>query len=156
MLTDRAVEMVLGAGAVTVIAMLAAWTALAERRRSLDSSQWRRTQGIVLTSRVTAGDGRTGMAPRPAITYEYQVDDEIFEGFVVNFGTEFVLRPRQARAMVARHPVGSAVQVWYDPDKPADSVLYRRRRTAKLWFFAGLATLFAAKLWNDALPWLLP
>lgn len=156
MLTDAAVTMVLGAGAVTVVAALAAWTAVAERRRWLDSRQWHWTQGTVLTSGVTRDSGADAIQFRPAITYEYQVGDEIFEGFVVNFGTEVFLRPRQVRAVVDRHPVGSAVQVWYDPDKPADSVLYRRRRTAKLWFFVALATLLAAKLWNDALPLLMP
>lgn len=152
LLTDEAVTAVLSAGAVTVLAVLVGWNAVAERRRSVDSRHWRSTQGWVLNSRV-AFDGTDA---RPAITYEYQVEDEVFEGFIVNFGSESFLSPRQAKALVQRHPVGSAVLVWYDPDNPSDSVLYQSRRTAKLWVISGLLMLWAASLWNDVLPLLNP
>lgn len=152
LLADEAVMSVLAAGAVTILAALVGWTAVAERRRSADSRHWRSTQGWVLTSRVAFD----GIDARPAITYEYQVDEEVFEGFIVNFGSESFLSPRQAKALVRRHPVGSAVLVWYDPDKPSDSVLYQSRRTAKLWVISGLLMLWAASLWKDTLPLLMP
>jgi len=94
-------------------------------------------------------------AARPAITYEYSVGDEAFEGFMVNFGSESYMLPRHARRLVQRHPVGSAVQVWYDPEWPSDSVLYRYRRTTKLWLATAALTVWAAILWKDALPLLM-
>lgn len=152
---DEAVTAVLTAGTVTALAALGAWNAVAEKRRSADSHQWRSVQGWVLTSRV-AFDGTDAEMARAAITYEYELGDETFEGFVVNFGSESFVLPAQAQALVRRHPVGSAVQVWYDPDNPADSVLYRRRRTMKLWLVTGLLALWAASLWKDAVPLLMP
>ncbi|MBC7952901.1 MAG: DUF3592 domain-containing protein [Rhodospirillaceae bacterium] len=155
LLADEAVMAVLGACTVTVLAGLGLWNAMAEGRRSAESHRWRSVQGWVLTSRV-AFDGTDAEMARPAITYEYQVDDEIFEGFIVNFGSESFLLPRQAKALIQRHPVGSAVRVWYDPANPSDSVLYRSRRTVKLWVISGLLILWAASLWKNALPLLTP
>ncbi|MBC7907916.1 MAG: DUF3592 domain-containing protein [Rhodospirillaceae bacterium] len=155
LLADEAITAVLGAGTVTVLAALGLWTAMAEGRRSADSHLWRSVQGWVLTSRV-AFDGTDAEMARAAITYEYQLGDDVYEGFVVNFGSESYLLPRQAAALVRRHPVGSAVRVWYDPANPSDSVLYRRRRTMKLWLVSGLLILWAASLWKDALPLVMP
>lgn len=152
---DEAVSAVLAAGSVSLIAALGLWNAVAEKRRSAQCGQWRSVAGWVLSSRV-AFDGTDAEMARAAITYEYQVEDETFEGFVVNFGSESYVLPQRAKALVRQHPVGSAVQVWYDPAHPSDAVLYRHRRMVKLWVVTGLLAVWAAFLWKDALPLVMP
>jgi len=83
------------------------------------SAAWPSVQGRIEQSEVreTAGEQRL-----PHLRYRYQVDGQDHEGRHVDWAVRRM--PREAaEALVARYPVGAAVEVFYDPAKPAIAVL---------------------------------
>ncbi|HLM58000.1 MAG TPA: DUF3592 domain-containing protein [Pyrinomonadaceae bacterium] len=70
--------------------------------------------------RTTRG-GRTAWTWLPRLTYQYEVGGRVYQGRRIAFykrRTGF-----GAQELVARHPVGSLVQVHYDPARPEEAVL---------------------------------
>lgn len=61
---------------------------------------------------------------RPKIAYSYEVDGKHFQGTRVQFGTRWRERVKsKAASAITLYPVGQPVQVYYDPQRPADSAL---------------------------------
>jgi Protein of unknown function (DUF3592) len=85
------------------------------------AAKWSAVQGRIVSAQVyrdTDSDGDT--RDQPIITYEYVVNGQTFHSKRVKFG----FTPKTNPTM-AKYPAGSVVQVFYDPAKPADSVLER-------------------------------
>jgi hypothetical protein len=94
---------------------------------------WPRTPGTVTHSRIKKGKGWSDMGQgqstggtvyRPKIIYSYEVGGKHFQGTRVQFGTRWRERVKsKAASAITPYPVGQAVQVYYDPQRPGDSVL---------------------------------
>jgi hypothetical protein len=94
---------------------------------------------------VTSSGGRTARTWLPRFTYRYEVGERVYRAGRIAFYRRCT--GSCAQELVARHPAGSQVQVYYDPARPAEAVLDRSFRA--LWvlpFFAvvcgGLAAVF--------------
>ena len=71
---------------------------------------------------------------RPEVTYSYELSGVRYTGDKVNMGgTVSASTDALARRVAAKYPVGVAVEVHYNPDNPADSVL--EPRATVLWLF---------------------
>jgi hypothetical protein len=85
---------------------------------------WQPVTGQVITSHLVIRSDNEGSAEYPDVVYTYSVmgqqyrSDKIFVGGAIG-GTG-------ARKVVERYPVGSAVQVYFDPQHPERSALERR------------------------------
>ncbi|MEW6222224.1 MAG: DUF3592 domain-containing protein [Candidatus Hadarchaeota archaeon] len=62
---------------------------------------------------------------RPAIVYEYSVDNAIYYGNNIVFQSGEYVFPRSSEALevVSKYPAGLKVTVYYDSENPRDSVL---------------------------------
>ena len=95
--------------------------------RGFASKSWSSTQGVVLSSRVSSSPG-LDVIWHPVVTYQYTVDDRAFEGDVIAFHS--LSGPRvggsnraDVQEMADGYAVGTTVEVYYDPQDPAVSVL---------------------------------
>lgn len=118
------------------LAFLRAWLA----------RDWRRTTATVLTSAVhrdpEARDGHVFWSP--VVTYAYEVDGVAYTGRRISLTGHGVRNSAggAARQALGRLGEGERVQVWYDPDDPARSALYRHLGPSSwLALGAGLALL---------------
>jgi len=92
---------------------------------------WRSTTGTITKSGVQSKWRVTGILNYSLIhelqvEYGYEVDGCAYTGRNVTFGTVSSSLRRWEERKAARYAVGQGVEVWYDPDKPSDSVLDRR------------------------------
>jgi hypothetical protein len=93
------------------------------------SRNWQPTTGQVLSSRIVVRYSEEGGGTDyPDVTYGYSVmgqqyqSDRIFVGGAVG--------GLGARKTIERYPVGSPVQVYFNPQRPDQAVLERRSPTA--------------------------
>ena len=133
----------LAIGAVAVFLFFAVvfaaiyWYGLWKNRASRG---WHQVASHVLESGVAgSGDGQA----HPYAVYEYQVGGRTYRNdriFLVNtaFGN-----PRQ---IAAQYPVGMAVQVYYNPNNPAEAALVRNIPSATLYLGLTMLMLLLAAL----------
>ena len=119
------------------------------------SRRWPRANGVVTRSEVRLdrnSDGHDNFAPN--VEYSFEVEGRKFIGTALKFGfiTEtFGTRPK-AEKRVSMFPVGAAVSVSYDPDRPDQCVLERKIDGGifVLFVVGGLWAIFAARMIVEA------
>lgn len=96
--------------------------------RGYRSYRWPSTSGVIISSSVQflpASEDSIDKYFRK-IAYEYEVQKNWLQGDRIRFGEEPGSSYRSyAAEWVAKHGVGAAVTVYYDPDNPAEAVLER-------------------------------
>ena len=107
-----------------LVAVGLVWAGLRGQRRAQSIKNWPTTTGRILsaTTEMRRRSGRSGYSPYPNIMYEYTVGRQQYVSNRVSMGMEMggsLYTPR----VLARYPVGATVQVYYNPDNPADSAL---------------------------------
>jgi len=80
------------------------------------------TDGRVLESRVDVSYDSDGDSYSAVIRYAYEVKGREYIGDRIRYGTKSGGK-RPSQAFVDHHPRGATVKVYYDPLKPAESVL---------------------------------
>jgi hypothetical protein len=90
--------------------------------RSLASGRWPTARGTIESSEVQATRSGGGTAYTPKVVYAYEVRGAHFHGTRI-WRTEFSPPPDQAQRIVSEFPVGSRVQVYFDPSAPDQSLL---------------------------------
>jgi hypothetical protein len=140
-----------------VAAMLAAtgmvWRAIFLGRAS---REWPNADGRVLDLEVKSIQRRHGSGSyRPTVCYAYTVGDREYRGWRIRFTTRLMLGTQsftqaEARAELDDYFPGAAVAVYFDPRRPARSVL--RPGASPAQYFVGWAlgvgtVLVAAALW---------
>jgi len=89
----------------------------------LSSHNWPTVEGRVTKSEgVDWVCGGNHNEARPAIKYEYEVNNERYVGYSVAFNLYACMPLEEARRLVSEYPVGP-VRVWYKPDNPSMSVI---------------------------------
>lgn len=87
----------------------------------------------------------------PAVEYTYMVNGQEFTGKRIWFGEARALLPSASAGVAERYPEGGEVMVYYNPDKPRDSVLERRvyapftLMMAVIWTLTILPVFFLSK-----------
>ena len=123
-----------GSVALLVIGAVALFRAVRTAQEAARAASWPTVPGVVRHSSVkkgrsmfimsNSGMGKGPVVYRAQVIYAYRVNGVPFEGKRVRFGA-----PRRERAknnmqaLVSRYPAEQPVQVRYDPERPADSVL---------------------------------
>ncbi|MDJ0709672.1 MAG: DUF3592 domain-containing protein [Woeseiaceae bacterium] len=83
------------------------------------SLDWPSVEGLIVESRL---DTRAGRPVR--VTYEYVVGNRSYRNDVVRFDQN-ELNPTQQEALVSAYRAGRTIDVYFNPDKPGESVLVR-------------------------------
>ncbi len=113
-----------------LVVLVGASLALRGARRShsgAGATTWPVTRGTILSSSIQVL--RTGTSRRevPLVRYSYQVGLQMYQGSRIRADDEVhdASSGGRAREVLTRYPVGSSVQVFYDPADPARSALER-------------------------------
>jgi len=117
-------------------------------RKTLASRAWPAVAGRMLAAKVESetnrGDEDTADSTTyyPAIQYEYEVGSATFRGSDIAFDRRGYQKPQAAERALLAFPVGSSVQVFYDPTRPGTCVLERKSSTGlPLMLIGGLIAL---------------
>ncbi|MBT3287897.1 MAG: DUF3592 domain-containing protein [Victivallales bacterium] len=101
-------------------------------RAARASTAWPMSEGAITSSEVkkstnrrTSGGRtyRTSTTYRADVKYSYSIDGKSHVGDRVAFGDYGSSTPSRARGIVAKYPLGTKVDVFYDPSSPNESVL---------------------------------
>ncbi len=93
--------------------------------RHLDAKhRYLATTGTVAASRLDVSSDSDGTSYGIAVRYEYAVGGETYSGDRFAFGEVKTPERDYWQGVVDRHPPGAAVTVYYDPERPGESVLH--------------------------------
>jgi len=112
------------------------------KRRAAASLQWPTASGQILSSMIhtitsTDNDGGTTTSYEPKVEYSYAVMGSPMNGSRIAFGA-MGSDYKSAQKILARYPVGAAVEVRYNPEKPTEAVLETSARGATLFTVLGI------------------
>ena len=104
-----------------------------ERLLMRAASRWDSTEGVVESSQVRAevresrrnGRTRSHHAYSAEVVYRFTVGGEPFRGDRLRFAAVEMDSPDAAEREIAAYPPGRTVTVFYDPQRPSESVLER-------------------------------
>ncbi|HXB58031.1 MAG TPA: DUF3592 domain-containing protein [Candidatus Acidoferrales bacterium] len=115
-----------------------------------DAESFPHVQGEVLSSQVMTTTGSKGRINyHPSIRYRYTVDGQEYTGWHYRYDghpTDY----DSARSIMSAHPVGSAIDVYYRPQSPEDSLLSPGVDTSDVGLFFFMAGLMVFLLWPIA------
>jgi len=108
---------------------LLAWWVIA-RRRAAASQAWPAAPGQITSAMVHSfqrrdneGDVTTYYEPR--VEYAYTIAGETHTGKRIAFGAPASANRKRAEQAISHYAPGTAVEVYYNPARPADAVLER-------------------------------
>jgi hypothetical protein len=110
------------------------------------ASKWPVARGRVIRSEVEEDPSAESdsVTYKAAVTYTYEVNGLTYQGDRLTLGTMSSSPRGFALRTTAKYPVGSEIQVHYNPLKPAESVINPRSWTHLIpWLIAALLSAFA-------------
>lgn len=128
-------------GVLSLFAVLLAVFSVVALRKKRIVSRWAPALATVVESGVVWGRGtKGGRTWVLRLAYEYAAGGRVYRARRVAFYKRCT--GTCAQEMAARHPVGSQVQVYYDPAEPAEAVIDRSFRA--VWLLPLFALVCAA------------
>ena len=128
---------------------------LYQRRKLRASLSWPQTTGTVFATDITeteSGNSEDGYSTSfsPEVRYQYEVKGAVYTGTRIGFTGRSYNRPIRAQEVLAAYPVRSQVAVYFNPQKPGDSVLVRQAPGSSviLWVGLGILVLVVAALFR--------
>jgi len=110
-----------------IVALVFVYIWLRGRRASSITKSWPTTTGRVLYSQVEwrHSSGRSGGAYYPSVVYEYQINGQTYQSNTIHPGMEVGYGGFRSKVdqTVAKYPAGGMVEVFYNPENPAQAVL---------------------------------
>ena len=127
------------------------------RDRAAESRAWLSVRGRVYAARVievqqpATIDDRRYTEYRPEIRYEFTVSGKEYAGNRYSLLATAASWRSYAEGVVMRYPIGSEVDVYYDPTDPNRCVLVRDNveRWARLAMIGGSLTFLGALVWGS-------
>jgi hypothetical protein len=114
-----------------LLAVRTLWGVFKNWKQYRASAGWQPIPARILDSRVEESESGSGedysVSYSPIITYEYQTMGQSYRGNLIAFGSEGIGygSRKKAEKVIARHPTGTPVTVYYNPADPSQSVLER-------------------------------
>jgi len=88
------------------------------------SKEWPNANGEVISAVIRGGHLGSDNEFLPIVTYQYTVNEKIFSSQRLTFNDQNHTSLRsEAKRRLKQYPIGSKVQVFYDPEDPAEAVL---------------------------------
>ena len=114
---------------------------LVATKRAKAAQFWPSMPGTVVRSEIvrhddTDSDGSSSVSYEPVVEYDYAVMGQPFTGKRIGYGAN-KFNYKKAAEIAARYPVGAQPAVYYNPDKPKDSVLETSGAGGKLFVILG-------------------
>ena len=114
------------------------------KSKSKASQSWPSTTGQILERKVkvdtsTDEDGITSTSYLPQVTYSYTVNGTVYESHRVAFGsTPSYNANKKAEEFLTPYLQGASVKVFYNPEKPGESVLNQTMRSMTAGLVVGI------------------
>jgi len=90
------------------------------------SNSWTKTEGVIIYSAIEKDRSSKGKATYSAdVRYEFSVNDTLFEGSRITFGSVSTSDSEDAKEKLRKYPLRKKVDVYYDPEFPGESVLIK-------------------------------
>lgn len=118
------------------------------RKKAEASQNWPSAQGQIIATEIKKdvsedAEGYTTTTYKPVITYSYNVMGQTYQSDKIAFGmTTSYGRMAKAQEVLDQYPLDSPVNVYYDPDNPAEAVLERKAGGKVLGLVIGILFLF--------------
>lgn len=130
-------------------ALLGMWlmnaTLFSSLRKLISSKRWQSTTGRIAVSRANGERQlKGGIVYYPFVKYEYRVNGQTYENNKIRLtdAREGIRHEETVQNNVTRdYPVGKEVQVYYNPDNPAESAL-RKNNPLFVFLFIPMAAAF--------------
>ncbi len=122
------------------------------KQRLKRSQLWPSVRGSVTKSYVRSSQSNRQSGYAPELEYTYWVDRQ-YVGRTINLVFERHQSRAEAEEYCAGHPVGSELQVFYNPSDPSDACL--ERGDSMLWMFELVGLIFVgagALMWLGIVP----
>lgn len=120
--------LLIGIGLALVVCPLWIVAGLEREDEAEASAQWPSVEGVIVESRLESRrrQDSTLSYDVPIIVYEYTVDGVQYEGDRITFLS--VSSTQEAPEMAEQYPVGTRVNVYYDPSDPNEAILLPGRQ----------------------------
>jgi hypothetical protein len=129
---------------------LLVWLGWRNRKKVQASLAWPYVPGRVTSATVrrdvTRGDqdNADSISFVPVVTYDYQVEDQLYHGNRLAFVDQGYANSTKAFAALQPYPVNGAVWVFYNPAQPQDCVLERKASHNNFMLIVGIIMWVAA------------
>jgi hypothetical protein len=114
-----------------------------QQRKAKVVESWPKTPGVIFTSDMdqhysTDNEGMTSYTYEPVIEYTYKFMGVEYSGSQYRMGSKGTsFDRRKAESILSRYPVGQQVEVYYNPDNPAQAVLEHGSASGPLLLIVG-------------------
>lgn len=119
------------------------------KSKSKASQSWPSVTGQIIERKVKVDtsydeDGMSSTSYLPQVTYSYSVNGTVYESNRVAFGsTPSFASNKKAEAFLTPYLQGANVQVFYNPEKPEESVLTQTMRSMTAGLIVGIVFVVA-------------
>lgn len=127
-----------------VIAIVFVVIALRSRRKVSAAQDWPSTSGKVTYATVETrhshrSGGGSSTSHYAKVVYEYSANGQRYQSDRITFGSDVGYgNYNRVLQKVASYPVNSTVQVYYNPDNPAEAVLEKTAPSSKIFLFVAV------------------
>jgi uncharacterized membrane protein len=119
---------------------------LIQRNRVKASRSWQTAMGTIVKAEVVEGRSTDSVEYSVSVAYDYVVNGVRCTGKRIGFGARSYIRKKKAQEQLERYPVNSSVTVYFNPEKPEESILVREAPYTTLNLAIGIAILGLAVL----------
>jgi len=110
---------------IGLVGMFCLFVGLFASTMNMSASSWPVTEGNITSSEVVDWGAVNHHDYRPQISYQFQVGGRYYSSSQISSGAIYYSGDgsKEATEIVNRYPVGSQVQVHYNPNNPSNAVL---------------------------------
>lgn len=124
--SDQLDLMLVGGLFLIVLGLRFLWVAARNVLQARRSRGWPRSRGTVVGHELGRTKVHGGTFFIPLVRYEYPAGDTVQRGEHINFGDHTPMVESLAQDVLGLYPVGSVVEVIYDPSAPQVCALHSR------------------------------
>jgi len=119
------------------------------KRKAQQSLNWPVARGIITEAKIhmheTGDDDDRVMRYFPTVRYNYQVNGRAYEGKLITFGSASDFgSPQKAAEYIAEFPVNREVNIYYNPEKPAEAILKQKAVNTTVGLVIGIVIVVIA------------
>jgi hypothetical protein len=105
------------------ITIFGAYSIIRDYQLAKNSEHWPTTIGKVLYHRINTSSSRYSTYYSPIIKYSYSVEDKDYTSETIRYPGVNFKKYSQAADFVSQYPIGSQIEIYYDPTNPSLSCL---------------------------------
>ncbi|NIW79322.1 MAG: DUF3592 domain-containing protein [Calditrichae bacterium] len=124
--------------------VVALYFGIRNRQKGTESQNWPQVTGTITKAGVkkdhdTDAEGFTTTTYIPEVEYEYQLGEDVYSNGQISFGgTKTYNSRKKAEEAISQYPLDGRISVFYNPEKPDESVLIQGTKGTMALIIAGV------------------